>query len=1050
MRDLKFVVTTLLAAAATVLPAISAPGNGVELRSGLIGPDRQMTSSGSSEMQRLVVRFTRPVGWFERGRLETAGAVIEAPLSSQAYLVSLPAGRSVALAATPGVDWVAPFQPGDKLAPEIADIGPGFQGGDIVVLLHLFRDADPNEVASRLSASGLQVEGVGSGNRFGRIVLQMSPEQVVNRRDDIAAMDELFWLSRRHRRVLANNDTIWVAQSGLDAGETTPVFDQGIYGEGQIAAVLDTGIDADMCYFQDGVLGLPPTNTAGGTAVDNNQRKIIAVDFLDPSEDPANLLHWDTQNHGSHVAGILAGDDLLTPVLHDDGDGMAPGAKLVIQDAGYAADNCGDLPGIGCPVTDLIPVFQQAYDQGARTHNNSWNDNENAAVQNTYTDASEDVDEFIWNHPDFLIFFGAGNATFGGGGSTIGSPGTSKNGISVGSTYYNQYAANMADFSSWGPTDDGRYKPDIMFPGQGIHSAANDFDAGSGNCGTQAMGGTSMASPGAAGMSILIRDYFEQGFYPTGAPVPADSFTAGGALVKAMLINSGVSLLWDNDGNQITLPSYSQGWGRILLDNVLHFAGDGRGLFVDDHASGFVSPSDAPVRYQMEVLNGDVPLKVSLVWHDFPSTPAASIHLINDLDLRVDGATGTFHGNHFLFGESADLGQPDRLNNVEVVLVKDPKPGVYVIEVAPHAIPFGPQPYALVVSGNVAVTTGPRPAYMTHIVDDTGPNGNGDGVLDPGETALISVTMLNSGDIDATAVSAEMYSVHPELFAVYDSEASFPDIPVSAQATSLAPHFSVTMQPDAVCGQRLGAGMQVAGNGFTVDTAFTVETGVYEANISDTDTPLTIPRGGTLYAYIDVPASFPLTDVDVSVDVDINDNANLELVLNTPGAVGPPVYLHNNSGAGSSGIVTTYDDLTEPDGPGDLAEFIGRDPQGAWSLRINNIGNKTGTLNSWTLHLKGSTPWNCNPVGCADPVPNAVGDNLTVDKSGAADIQISWNAATGATEYNVWRARDNQFQTGTLAGSTGSTSLVDTGAQNLSGAHYYLVRSVNSCRWESP
>ena len=103
------------------------------------------------------------------------------------------------------------------------------------------------------------------------------------------------------------------------------------------------------------------------------------------------------------MAGILAGDDLANPIIHDPADGMAPASKLVIQDAGFAADDCGDLPGIGCPVTDLIPVFQQAYDQGARTHSNSWGDNENASVSNTYTDASEDVDEFMWNKPDLLI-----------------------------------------------------------------------------------------------------------------------------------------------------------------------------------------------------------------------------------------------------------------------------------------------------------------------------------------------------------------------------------------------------------------------------------------------------------------------------------------------------------------------------------------------------------------------------------------------------------------------------------------------------------------------
>ena len=63
-----------------------------------------------------------------------------------------------------------------------------------------------------------------------------------------------------------------------------------------------------------------------------------------------------------------------------------------------------------------------------------------------------------------------------------------------------------------------------------------------------------------------------------------------------------------------------------------------------------------------------------------PSTPASSVHLINDLDLRVDGAGGGWQGNSFLYGESFHLGDPDRLNTVEGVLVKDPAPGTYAIK----------------------------------------------------------------------------------------------------------------------------------------------------------------------------------------------------------------------------------------------------------------------------------------------------------------------------------------------------------------------------------
>jgi len=1026
----------------------------VELRSGVIQPGRSTASLGedSDGPQRWVVRFRKTPGLHEKGAVETAGARVVTPLPGRAYLVSVPAGRQAALSGLSGVEWATPYLPQDKIAPEISEVRSKTDGSnDIIVLLQLFPDAHADTVAAELSGAGLRVEGSGKDSRFGRVVLRMSPDEIESRRDELAARNDVFWISRRHRRVLTNDRGIWVGQSGLFENQTTPIFDRGIYGTGQVAAVLDTGLDIDMCYFRDDALGLPPINDGTGTTVDLNQRKVIAVDFLDPSEDPANPNHWDTQNHGTHVAGILAGDDLANPIVHDAGDGMAPGAKLVIQDAGYAADDCGDLPGLGCPVTDLTPIFQQAYDQGARVHNNSWNDNENAAIQNAYTDASQDVDEFIWNNRDFLIVFGAGNQGYPAGNyGKIGSPGTAKNGMSVGATYYGEYADNLADISSWGPTDDGRIKPDVLFQGQSINSASNDMDITTDNCDIRAMGGTSMASPGVVGYALLVREYFMEGWYPSGTATPADAFTPSAALVKAILVNSAVSIQWDNGGNPITIPSAPQGWGRILLDNALQFVGDDRGLWVDEYAGGFTSPTDPPVTYLLEMEDTGEPFKVTLAWTDYPSTPAATTHLVNDLDLRIDGPDGGFWGNNFKNSVSLDHGSPDRVNNLEQVLIEDPKPGVYSIQVSPHAVPSGPQDYSLVVTGgHFTVTTGPRPGYWAHSVDDSGPDGNGDGVLDPGETATIPVTLRNSGDATATSVLGNLLSAYPDTLKVYGTTASHADMPVGAQAGSTSPHYSVTLEPSANCGQVVAANMAITGDGFGVGSSFTMDVGLYEHSYPSPDTPMEIPRGGSANSYINVPSTFPLTEIDVTLDVAHSDIGQLEVILYVPGATVNPVYLHNNSGAGTADIHTTYDTLTEPDGPGSLDAMLEANPQGNWRIKINNAANKAGTLEGWTLHLKSHIPFACNPVGCGQGVPSAVGNTLTVNKSGSTDVQVNWTGV-GSADYNVWRASDPQFHTAVHAGATGgANSFTDSGAQTRPGLQYYLTRSVNSCRWES-
>jgi subtilisin-like proprotein convertase family protein len=1043
---------SLLGALILALPASAAPR--VELRSGVVEPGRQpeeAVAEDSSATRRMVVRFRQPPGLFEKGAVESAGARIDAPLPGQAYLVSLPAGLAASLDAVSGLDWATPYLAQHKVSPEIAAVSAKKDDAEeVIVLLHLFSDATPTAVAADLTAAGLRVEGSRRGARFGRIVLRMSASEVGEWRETLARRNDVFWIERRHRRTLTNDNSIWVGQSGLYAGNSTPVFDHGIYGEGQVAAVLDTGLDADMCYFRDDALGLPPTNTGGGTTVDPSQRKVLAVDFLDPAENPADPTHWDTQNHGTHVAGTLAGDDLANPIDHDMGDGMAPAAKLVIQDAGYAADSCGDLPGIGCPVTDLVPVFQQAYDQGARVHSNSWNDNENASVQNNYTDASQDVDEFMWANPDFLIVFACGNHALGGT-ATIGSPSTAKNNLATGGTFGGEYAEYLSDISAWGPTDDGRIKPDVVFPGASITSAGNDGDVTTENCGTGGMTGTSMTAPGVSGMALLTREYFQDGWYPSGAPTPADGFTPTAALLKAMLVNSAVPIGWDAEGRPITIPSDEQGWGRVLLDNALHFAGQSRGLWVDDHASGFTGPSDPPVIYQLEMQDTGEPLKVTLAWTDYPSTPAASTHLVNDLDLRVDGASGGFTGNNFLHGVSLGSGAPDRLNNLEQVLIEDPLPGIYSIQITPHAIPSGPQTFALVVTGgHFSVTSGPQPSHWSHAVDDSGPNGNGDGVLDPGETAKIPVTLRNAGDAAATSVIGQLYSAYPDLLKVYDGTAPYADMAVGALADSAAPHYEVTLEPSANCGQVLSTTMTISGDGFEVGSAFSLDIGEYEANYPSTDTPLQVTRNASSNSYINVPVTFPLTEVDATINIDHTNIGDLQVLLYPPGTANPPVYLHNQTGAGTSGLHTTYDLLTEPDGPGSLDSFVGLNPQGNWRIKINNGGNKNGTLENWTLHLKSDIPFDCNPVGCGEGVPPAVGHTLSMSKSGTSDVLFNWSGV-GAPNYNVWRSADPQLRAAEFAGSTGgSTTVVDSGAQNLPGLHCYVVRSVNGCRWESP
>lgn len=494
-------------------------------------------------------------------------------------------------------------------------------------------------------------------------------------------------------------------QSGW-ASNATPVWDHGLHGEGQIVAVLDTGLDYDSCFFAEPDGAPPPVNH-----VDLSRRKVVAYDFLYSGDNPSNPAAYDNQGHGTHAAAAVAGDQ-GTPVVHDFDDALASGAKLIIQDAGYTGgDNCSQRPGIGCPV-NLTPILTQAYDQGARIHSNSWGDQQNVPLPlptptGNYAQSARDVDAFVDTHPDMLIVFNTGN--FGSSGlpppSSLSAPGCAKNTLQVGGTRGDQLNADdtIASYTLVGPTRDGRIKPDVVGPAY-VEGADSDNNVNSHNCNVSGQPGTSWSSPSVASAAALVRQYYAEGWYPDGAKNVANAFTPSAALMKATVISAARRSPWRATPAGPVLsqpvPSYEQGFGFPVLEDALVFAGGARKLRIADvpNATGLAAGQTSTI--QLNVRAG-MPLKAVLVWTDPPGvvrpTSDSTAELVNDLDLRVNGVYGN---------DSLHPGQPDRLNNVEVVSFDSPSTALYTVEVTAHTLGRGPkQGYALVITGDFTNVT---------------------------------------------------------------------------------------------------------------------------------------------------------------------------------------------------------------------------------------------------------------------------------------------------------------------------------------------------------
>ena len=630
--------------------------------------------------QRAWVSFAGPIRPADRAAVEAAGGEILGYLPDHSLVVSAPAEGVVGLRRVAGVQAVALAPTQLKIEPELLSSEAKSAGGQRLVLA-----VDPGReqaVALAAEAAGLVVLAAVAGEQ------QVIVEGGVEAAAQVVARADVAWLEAAPRFELHNEWSTGVLQAGQAEPARAPVWDAGIHGEGQIVAVADTGVDQGSCFFPEGKI-LTYIDEAGGGEVDE-------------------------AGHGTHVSASAVGDRYGNG-RYDRFDGLAPAAGLIAQDIG------ANLGLTGLPPS-LVRLFEGPHRLGARVHSNSW-----GSPGPGYTSYARNLDQWAHQKGDTVVLSSNGNS--GPEAATVGSPATAKNLLSVGAGWNNDRANDMAFFSSRGPTKDGRIKPTLSAPGIWVASAA---------AGTQCMvvlqAGTSMSCPRVAGAAALVRQYYADGYYPKGYAVAADAFEPSAALVRATLIAGAEAMTGEGAG---TFPGNDQGFGRVNLGRSL-FLGCGAPAtrtFAHDEAVGLATGEDFTASLEIDTQG---PLKAALAWTDPPGTLGAAVILVNDLDLELEGPDGTIYkGNHLVEGASAPGGAADVLNVEEIVYLPRAAPGTYTLRVRGKNVPEGPQDFAVVASGQIALPAR-QGAWWTPVPAEAQPQACADQTLSPAAEATAS------------------------------------------------------------------------------------------------------------------------------------------------------------------------------------------------------------------------------------------------------------------------------------------------------------------------
>ena len=670
--------------------------------------DRILAQLRRREPRHVYVQFFKLPNRAIKQRLATKGIRLLSYISSNSYYATVErpealvfdspeAKRDPALSL---IRWIGQIEPADRVEPDVLAgkfgkwaINPD---GTVKIRVMFFEDVD----------SAIQIEFL---KKYTNKYKQHSPniwqlDIQATKIESIIQDDAINWIKQepppyKHGNDVTRNLIGVNAVQGFDI--TVPTYN-GYSGDGIQVMIWDTGVENHNDF----------------------QGRILATN------NP-----WPNSCHGTHVAGIFGGSGIRSNMNDDDGNwnggtayqwrGMAPNIEYVGHDMGWSG--AGYSNGI---TNHGVDITNHSHTQGQTS---------------TYGFDAITVENVVRNDTLYIVTCAMNNGNIPQYGalegyySIIGS--VAKNSLSIGS--FNSGTGRRSNFSSMGPTFDGRIKPDLMAPGHNIRSTVyDDTDpnhAAYHDNGYGLMSGTSMASPCVAGVIALMLEAFWD-TYGDDNPRPLYS------TMKAILIETAEDMVQapnvpgEPDSPDFVGanaqppffhagPDWATGYGLIDAEEAVSMIRE-KSLYLQGSIDDIGDIDEIPI-YIPPGATED--LKVTLVWDDHPgsaATPNTTSKLVNDLNLKLIEPDGITEHEPWILSplDPADDGDidpadiiaattgEDHLNNVEQVQVANPPSGIWIARVDESGLPQPTQSYSL--ASNFAFTR--RDLAVVQAIDRTG------------------------------------------------------------------------------------------------------------------------------------------------------------------------------------------------------------------------------------------------------------------------------------------------------------------------------------------